>query len=81
MLTDLLKKSPGKRDLLEWSKEYQLAFEHLKKLICNPKVLYIFDPLKPIALFTDWSPCAIGGWIGQPSQSNINVDEVKIADF
>ena len=80
-MIDFLKKSPGKRDLLMWTEEHESAFKNLKKIIYNPQVLHIFDPSKSTALFIDWSRQAIGGWIGQPSQSSTEIDDLKITDF
>jgi hypothetical protein len=64
-LTDLLKGSPGKKDLLAWTPDHQTAFDAFKRVLTSPKVLHIPDETLPIILHTDWSLHAIGGWISQ----------------
>jgi len=64
-LTDLLKGSPGKKDLLNWQPLHQTAFEALKATLSSPETLHMPDPSLPIILHSDWSLNAIGGWIGQ----------------
>ena len=65
LLTDLLKGSPGKKDVLDWQSRHQAAFEQLKQVLTSPKVLHIPDESLPVILHTDWSLQAIGGWISQ----------------
>lgn len=67
-LTDLLKGSPGKKDVLDWQSRHQTAFEQLKSVLTSPQVLHIPDENLPIILHTDWSTQAIGGWISQEIQ-------------
>ena len=65
-LTDLLRGSPGKKDLLPWTNAHQKDFDQLKKVLTtSPNVLLIPLPDVPLVLHTDWSLKAIGGWIGQ----------------
>src|SRR5208337_1957560 len=81
ILTDLLKNSPSKRDILNWTDDHELAFNNLKKLLLKPEVLFIFDPAKPVILLTDWSRRAIGAWIGQPSDASIDTDQLTMTDL
>jgi len=53
ILTDLLKNSPSKRDILNWTEDHELAFNNLKKLLLKPEVLFIFDPAKSVILLTN----------------------------
>ncbi|GFQ70493.1 transposon Tf2-9 polyprotein [Trichonephila clavata] len=39
-----------------WSKDFQVAFEQIKKEICSPKVLVHYDPSLPLTLASDASP-------------------------
>ncbi|GFX10661.1 retrovirus-related Pol polyprotein from transposon 412 [Trichonephila clavipes] len=43
-----------------WSKDCQVAFEHIKKEICSPKILVHYDPSLPLTLASDASPVGIG---------------------
>ena len=65
-LTDLLKGSPAKNALLNWTPAHQKDFDELKKVLTtSPNILIIPLPDTPIVMHTDWSQKAIGGWIGQ----------------
>ncbi|GFQ67247.1 uncharacterized protein K02A2.6 [Trichonephila clavata] len=43
-----------------WSKDFQVAFEQIKKEICSPKVLVHYDPSLLLTLASDASPVGIG---------------------
>src|SRR5262249_44814417 len=70
--TDLLRGSLGKADSLPWTPTLIAEFDTLKKTLSSSLVtLHLFDPKKPVYLYTDWSQKAIGGWIGQEVQGKI----------
>ena len=70
-LTDLLKGAPGKTDPLDWKPEHQDAFEALKKTLSAPETLHVPSDTGPLVIHTDWSLHAIGGWIGQEHDGQI----------
>ncbi|GFR02414.1 transposon Tf2-9 polyprotein [Trichonephila clavata] len=43
-----------------WSKDFQVAFDQIKKEICSPKVLLHYDPSLPLTLASDASTVGIG---------------------
>lgn len=61
-ITELLKKDK----VFEWGPDQEHAFQTVRKLLAEPPVLAIFDPDKPIHLFTDASTKGIGAILKQP---------------
>ena len=67
-LTDLLIKNRR----FDWSTRCQQAFLDLKSAVANAVTLQVFDPNKPIAIFTDASKVATAAILMQPDFKNIN---------
>ena len=73
-LSDLLKGAKVQKNQMkpfEWNSEAQVHFEAAKTALTSPAMLAMFDPAKPVHLYTDWSEKAIGSYICQPDSSGI----------
>ena len=70
-LYDLLKKNTK----FEWSDECKKAFNNVKTLLIKSPILRLFNPDKPIYLYTDASIDGIGAVLKQP-QENHNLHPV-----
>jgi hypothetical protein len=56
-----------------WSPQLQQTFDHVKLQLSNPTTLGIFNPDRPVHLYTDWSARAIGSYIAQPDDTGLEV--------
>jgi hypothetical protein len=45
--------------------------EEVKKQLSSPTMLALFDPTKPVHLYTDWSSTGIGSYVAQPDKDGI----------
>lgn len=55
-----------------WSPECQKSFEKMKELLCSKPILKIFDPDKPIKIYTDASIKGIGAVLKQEDENGVN---------
>jgi hypothetical protein len=71
-LTDKFKgastRRPNSTPPFSWSTSDQQNFEQVKEKLCEPSVLTLFDPSRPVHLYTDWSERAIGSYVSQPDE-------------
>lgn len=51
-----------------WTEECQRAFEEMKQVLCTQPVLTIFDPNRPIHIYTDASVLGVGAVLKQPQE-------------
>lgn len=65
-LTELLKKNVK----WEWTPEHQKEFEDIKKILASKPILKIFDPKRPIKIYTDASKHGIGAVMKQVYENN-----------
>lgn len=66
-LTKLLKKD----EKFEWQNEQQECFEKVRNLLSQKPILTIFDPEKPIHLFTDASKDGLGAILKQQEKDKL----------
>ena len=55
-----------------WTDKDEQAFSEVKKRLTDPDQLHLFDPNKPVHLYTDWSEHAIGSYVAQPDDNGID---------
>jgi hypothetical protein len=72
-LTDLLRGCGTKQkpSPFKWEGEQRDIFEKARSALSNPTTLAIFDPKRPVHLYTDWSERAIGSYICQPDENGM----------
>lgn len=61
-----------------WTKECQESFDEMKEILCTQPVLTIFDPHRPIYIYTDASLRGIGAVLKQPQEDG---EEKPVAYF
>jgi hypothetical protein len=52
-----------------WTDKDHEHFEKAKELLSSPSMLTLFDPSRPVHLYTDWSTTGIGSYIAQPDDN------------
>lgn len=72
-LTDLLRHAKNSKDNATFSfSSVDLAnFNSIKATLAHPSTLSMFDPSKPVHLYTDWSARAIGSYVCQPDSTSL----------
>ena len=68
-LHDLLKSKTNNR--FEWTTACENAFQYVKNRLCTDPVLAIYDPNKPVYIYTDGSGCGLGAVLKQPQESGV----------
>jgi hypothetical protein len=46
-------------------------FNNVKQLLSSPSMLALFDPSKPVHIYTDWSNLGVGSYVAQPDEQGI----------
>lgn len=72
-LHNLLRKGQN----FNWTEECQDAFEKMKNFLCTQPVLAIFDPERPIHIYTDASLQGLGAVLKQPQLNEDREEEVE----
>lgn len=55
----------------KWTEECQKSFDEMKQILCTKPVLTIFDPNRPIHIYTDASLLGVGAVLKQPQEDGI----------
>lgn len=55
-----------------WSTECQESFDKMKKLLCSKPILRIFDPVRPIIIYTDASIKGVGAVLKQEDENGLS---------
>lgn len=72
-LTDLLRHAKNSKDnaTFTFSASDVDNFNKIKTALSTPSTLSMFDPAKPVHLYTDWSARAIGSYVCQPDATGL----------
>ena len=54
-----------------WTDDCERAFEEIKNYLCSSPILRIYDPAKPVFIYTDASGDGLGAILKQPQEDNV----------